>query len=114
MIHRGDIWWADLGLPEGSGAGFRRPVFVMQSDSFNESKIKTVVCIPLTSNLRLAEAPGNYLLYAGESGLRKDSVVNVSQLITLDKRMLIEKVSSLPSKIVQEIEVGIKLLLDLL
>lgn len=113
MIQRGDIWWANLGIPQGSEAGFRRPVLVVQADSFNESRIKTVICIALTTNIRLYESPGNYLLPANKSGLSKDSVVNVSQIITIDKDMLSEKVSTLSSKIVQIIEEGVKLVLDL-
>ncbi len=112
-IQRGDIWWADLGLPQGSEAGYRRPVVVIQADSFNESRIRTVICIPLTTNLRLGEAPGNCFIRSEKSSLRKDSVANVSQIVTLDKTMLVEKVSTLPPGIFKEIEEGIKLILDL-
>jgi len=100
VISQGDVWWADLGEAVGSQPGFRRPVVVVQSDSFNRSRISTVVCIPLTSNLRLADAPGNVLLEGGVTGLKKDSVANVSQPVTLDRISLTEHVSSLsPAKL---------------
>jgi mRNA interferase MazF len=100
VISQGDVWWAELGEPVGSQPGFRRPVVVVQSDSFNRSRISTVVCIPLTSNLRLADAPGNVLLEGGVTGLSKDSVANVSQPVTLDRASLTEHVGSLsPAKL---------------
>ena len=95
MIAQGEIWWADLGDPSGSGPGFRRPVVVVQADSFNMSAIATVVCVPLTSNLRWADAPGNVLLGSRITGLTSDSVANVSQVITLDRSHLTERVSRL-------------------
>jgi mRNA interferase MazF len=95
VISQGDVWWADLGDPIGSEPGFRRPVVVVQSDSFNRSRISTVVCIPLTSNLRLADAPGNVLLEAGITGLSKDSVANVSHPVTLDRTSFTDRVGSL-------------------
>ncbi|TGK22050.1 type II toxin-antitoxin system PemK/MazF family toxin, partial [Leptospira stimsonii] len=82
---RGDIWWVDLGIPFGSEPVFKRPVLIIQDDSFNESNISTVVSIAITSNLNLSEAPGNVLISKKESNLSKDSVVNVSQIVTLDK-----------------------------
>ncbi len=85
VISQGEVWWADLGEPRGSEPGFRRPVVVVQNDSFNRSKIATVVCVPLTSNLHWAQAPGNVTLSAKATGLPKDSVANVSQVVTLDK-----------------------------
>lgn len=88
VISQGDVWWADLAVPSGSGPGFRRPVVVVQGNSLNRSRIATVVCIPLTSNLKWAEAPGNVLLSARATGLSKDSVANVSQIISLDKTLL--------------------------
>jgi mRNA interferase MazF len=90
VIAQGDIWWADLPLPAGSGPGFRRPVVVVQGDSLNRSRIGTVVCVPLTSNLRWAGAPGNVSLPARVTGLPKHSVVNVSQIVALDKELLTE------------------------
>ena len=96
MIAQGEIWWADLPDPGGSEPGFRRPVLVIQCDAFNRSKIATIVCVALTSNLRWATAPGNVLLPAGASGLPKDSVANVSQIVTLDRAMFSERVGRLP------------------
>ena len=92
VISQGEVWWADLPDPVGSGPGFRRPVVIAQCDAFNRSRIATVVCIPLTSNTSLAEIPGNVLLAAGKTSLSKDSVANASQVITLDKELLIERV----------------------
>ncbi len=88
MISQGEIWWADLPDPVGSGPGFRRPVVIVQGEPLNRSRIATAVCVPLTSNLRWAEAPGNVLVDASSTGLEKDSVANVSQLITLDRALL--------------------------
>ena len=96
MIARGEVWWADLPEPSGSTPGFRRPIVVVQGDAFNRSRISTVVCVPLTSNLRWADAPGNVLLPAGLTGLPKDSVANVSQIVTLDRGSLTERLGRLP------------------
>jgi mRNA interferase MazF len=95
VISQGEIWWADLPDPTGSGPGFRRPVIVVQGDSFNRSKIATAPCVPLTSNLKWAEAPGNVLLQSRLTGLPKDSVANVSQVVALDKSSLTERVGKL-------------------
>jgi len=89
-MQRGDIWWANLPDPVGSGPGYRRPVLVIQADSFNRSRIKTVVVAVITKNTALAAAPGNVLLPASDSNLPVDSVINVSQIITLDKLLLTE------------------------
>lgn len=96
VISQGEVWWADLGEPAGSEPGYRRPVVVVQGDSFNRSRISTVVCVPLTSNLRWAEAPGNVLLEAAVTGLPRDSVANVSQPVTLDRSALTGVVKQLP------------------
>jgi mRNA interferase MazF len=96
VIAQGEVWWAELPEATGSGPGFRRPVIVVQGDALNRSRIATVVCVPLTSNLRWANAPGNVLLPASLTGLPKDSVANVSQLISLDKSLLSERVGKLP------------------
>lgn len=96
VIAQGEVWWADLPKPSGSGPGFRRPVVVVQGDALNRSRIATVVCVPLTTNLKWAEAPGNLLLSSDLTGLPKDSVANVSQLITLDKALLTERVGKIP------------------
>ena len=111
MISQGDIWWAELGAPSGSGPGFRRPVVVVQGNSFNRSRIATVVCVPLTSNLRWAEAPGNVVLPARATRLSKDSVANVSQLLTLDRGLLAEHVAKLSARRVQTILSGIDVVL---
>jgi len=112
-VTRGEIWWADLPEPRGSEPGYRRPVLVIQSNSFNQSGIRTVVVAILTSNLRLAEAPGNVLLPAKVSGLPRDSVVNVSQLLTLDRSFLTEEVGKLPSRVLAEVNAGLRLVLEL-
>ncbi len=112
MISQGDVWWADLGEPRGSEPGFRRPVVVVQSDSFNRSRIATVVCIPLTSNLHWAEAPGNVLLTAKATGLPKDSVANVSQPVTLDRGSLTERVGKLSDKKLELVLYGIDVVLS--
>ena len=97
MISQGEVWWADLPVPSGSAPGFRRPVVIVQADALNRSRIGTVVCVPLTSNLRFAEAPGNALLEARATALPKDSVALASQVFTLDKRMLDERLGKLPA-----------------
>lgn len=113
VIQQGDIWWAELGPPAGSGPGFRRPVLVVQTDDFNSSAIRTVICAVVTSNVRLAAAPGNVLLSRRLSKLPHESVVNVSQLITIDKSFLTKRVSRLPPAPMREIEAGLKLVLGL-
>ncbi|MEE4211007.1 MAG: type II toxin-antitoxin system PemK/MazF family toxin [Parvularcula sp.] len=95
-VGQGDVCWADLGEPSGSEPGFRRPVVVVQGDAFNRSRISTVVCVSLTSNVKWASAPGNVLLSAAATGLPKDSVANVSQIVTLDKSELTERIGKLP------------------
>lgn len=97
VISQGEIWGADLPAPAGSGPGFRRPVIVAQGDALNRSRIATVICIPLTSNLKWALAPGNVRLSARITGLPKESVANVSQIITIDKKLLKTRVGKLPS-----------------
>jgi mRNA interferase MazF len=96
VISQGEVWWADLEEPVGSAPGFRRPVVVVQSDSFNRSRISTVVCVPLTSRLKWADAPGNVLLGADVTGLPRDSVANVSQPFTVDRSLLTDPVGKLP------------------
>ncbi len=96
VISQGEIWWADLPDPVGSGPGFRRPVVVVQCDALNRSRISTVVCVPLTSNLKWALAPGNVRLSARLTGLPRDSVANVSQIVTVDKSFLASRVGKLP------------------
>ena len=112
-MQRGEIWWASLPAPKGSAPGFRRPVLVVQSDAFNRSRIGTVVVAAITSNTALAEAPGNVLLSRRTSGLPKPSVVNVSQVLTLDRTMLTELVRSLTKKDVASIDNGLRLVMGL-
>jgi len=96
VISQGEIWWADLPDPVGSGPGFRRPILVVQGDALNRSRIATVVCVPLTSNLGYVQAPGNVPLRPRHTGLPKDSVANVSQIVALDRTVLTERTGKLP------------------
>lgn len=112
-MKRGEVWWASLPAPTGSGPGFRRPVLVLQSDPFNESRISTVVVAVITSNLALADAPGNVRLSRSESGLAKPSVINVSQLATLDRNLLTQRVRGLPAATLRMVEEGVRLVLGL-
>jgi len=112
-VRRGEVWWASLPEPKGSEPGYRRPVVIIQAEDFNRSNIKTVICSSITSNLTIADAPGNLRLPARASGLSKPSVVNVSQLITVDKRFLSKKVKMLEDKIMLRIDDGIRLVLNL-
>ena len=113
MIGRGEIWWASLPDPRGSEPGFKRPVLVVQADAFNRSKISTVLVAVITSNLALADAPGNLSLPRRESKLPKDSVVNVSQVLTLDKAFLKSRVSRVRPGVMEEVSRGLRLVLDL-
>ena len=111
MISQGDVWWADLGEPVGSEPGFRRPVVVVQCDDFNRSTLRTVVAVSLTSNLRWAKAPGNVRLTSRATGLPRDSVANVSQIVTLDKSILTERAGRLPSPKLEVVLAGVDLVL---
>ncbi len=106
---RGEIWWADFGMPFGSEPGFFRPVVILQADTFNRSKIGTVIILPLTTNLILSEAPGNVYLEKTETELPKDSVAVVSQITVIDKKRMREMVGTLKKERLKEIEEGIKL-----
>jgi mRNA interferase MazF len=112
MTH-GEIWWAQFGIPFGSEAGFKRPVLIVQDNSFNESKIRTIVVVPLTTNLQLAEAPGNVLLKKKDSKLTEDSAIIVAQLYAMDRERFIEKVTKIDSDIMEKVESGIKLVLGI-
>src|SRR5215469_9678962 len=112
-IQRGEIWWADLPEPRLSEPGYRRPVLVVQADSFNLSRIQTAIVAVITTNLDLAEAPGNVLLPARVSGLPRDSVVNVSQLLTLDRDFLTKFVGSLPPRMLNLVDAGLRAVLQL-
>lgn len=111
VIAQGDVWWAELAEPRASEPGFRRPVIVVQGDSLNRSRIATVVCVAVTSNLKWAIAPGNVLLPAGNAGLPKDSVANVSQIVTLDRSVFADRVGRLPYTLLQLVLAGIDLVL---
>jgi mRNA interferase MazF len=112
-VRRGDIWWADLDEPRGSEPGYHRPVVVVQADSFNRSRIATVLAVVLTSNLRLVDAPGNVLISAREAGLPRDSIANVSQLVTLDRAFLEKRVGRMPAHLMAAVDAGLKLILAL-
>jgi mRNA interferase MazF len=112
-MYRGEIWWANLPEPIGSEPGYNRPVLVIQDDTFTQSNINTVIVAIITSNLNLASAPGNVLLPRAASGLPKDSVANVSQILTLDKKFLVERIGSLPDNLQSEIDDGIRTILYL-
>lgn len=111
MIAQGEIWWADLDEPTGSEPRFRRPVAVVQGDAFNRSALQTVVCVALTSNLRWGDAPGNVRLPARATGLPKESVANVSQLVTLNRDVLTERVGRLSAANLGLVLTGIDIVL---
>lgn len=113
MVARGETWWIDVGEPVGSEPGYRRPVLVVSSDRFNRSRIATVVVTAITSNLHLAEAPGNVALEAGLAGLPRESVVNVSQLLTVDRSRLIEQAGVLDRVHLRSVDDGLRLVLAL-
>lgn len=110
-MRRGEIWWASLPEPAGSGPGFRRPLLVISANSFNESRIGTVVAAVITSNLRLADAPGNVRLPLKGTGLAKASVVNVSQIITVDKTFLAQRIGRINLRLLAEVDDGLRLVL---
>ena len=112
-MRRGELWWAALGEPSGSEPGLKRPVLILQADTFNASAIQTVVVVPLTSNLELAAAPGNLRCATRDTGLAKPSVVNVSQIAAIDRRRLREKIASVPQALLKRVEEGVRLVLDL-
>jgi mRNA interferase MazF len=111
VVTQGEVWWAELPEPVGSGPGYRRPVLVVQGPSLNRSHLATVVCVPLTSQLRWADAPGNVLLPARSTGLPKDSVANVSQIVALDRSILTEQVGQISSRQTELVLAGITLIL---
>ena len=112
VINQGDVFWVDLGEPSGSGPGYRHPHVVIQNNVFNKSRINTVVVCVMTSNLKRADVPGNVLLEKGEANLPKQRLVNVSQIFTVDKRDLDEKIGTLPPKRVRQILAGVDLVLQ--
>lgn len=112
-MKRGEIWWASLPVPSGSGPGYRRPVLVVQSNPFNQSRIATAVVAVITPNIALAEAPGNVRLGKSDTGLQKPSVVNVSQLITLDRVLLTERVNAVSATVMGRVDDGLRLVLGI-
>ncbi len=112
-MKRGEIWWASLPPAAGSGPGYRRPVLVVQANSFNDSKIATVLIATITSNLTLAQAPGNVRVGKSDSGLSKASVVNISQVVTIDRKLLKRRVKPLPGRVMQRVNEGLRLVLSL-
>ncbi len=113
VVERGEIWWAELGEPDGSEPGFRRPVLIVQSNAFNRSRLRTTLAVVLTSNLRLLDAPGNVLVPARASGLPRDSVANVSQIITIDRDFLAERAGRLQGAVLHDLDAGLRLVLSL-
>jgi mRNA interferase MazF len=111
VVSQGEVWWADLGEPIGSAPGYRRPVLVAQGDALNQSRIGTIVCVPLTSNLKWAQAPGNVLLSARGTGLDRDSVANVSWIVTLDKAQLTARVGKISRRKLELVLAGIDVIL---
>lgn len=113
VVERREVWWADLEEPRGSEPGYRRPLLIVQADAFNRSRIRTVIGVALSSNTALLDAPGNVLVPAKRSGLPRDSVANVSQIVTLDRDFLREKVGKVPPRLMAQIDAGVCLVLDL-
>ncbi|MEA3028734.1 MAG: mRNA interferase MazF [Sphingomonadales bacterium] len=111
VIAQGEVWWAALTDPIGSSAGYRRPVLIVQGDALNASRIATALCVPLTSNLKWVDAPGNVLLPARETGLDRDSVANVSLLIAVDKAQLDERMGQVPRRALERVLAGIDVVL---
>lgn len=112
-MNRGEIWWADLPEPTGSSPGFRRPVLVIQADNFNKANLHTSIVAIITTNLDLAEMRGNVLLKKNQSDLPKDSVVNVTQLFTIDKILLLEYVGTISERKMEQVDKGLRLVLSL-
>jgi len=110
---RGEIWWVEFGIPYGSEIGYSRPVLIVQDDGFNESRIKTIVVLPLTTNLRLVDAPGNVLLRKKESKLSNDSVIVVAQLYAIDRSRFKDRISKITKGTMEQVEIGMKLVLGI-
>jgi len=113
VIRRGELWWAALPEPDGSGPGYRRPILVVQSNDFNESTIRTIVSVPLSSNTKLAVAPGNVLLPRRATGLRKDSVANVSQVFPADRTFFKRRIGAVERGVLGRVEDGLRLVMRL-
>ena len=113
VVARREIWWADLDEPRESEPGFRRPILIVQADSFNRSRLRTVIGVALSANTRLLDAPGNVLLSTGKTGLPRDSVANVSQIVTLDRDYLVDRAGQISETLMGRVAAGIRLVLDL-
>ena len=113
VVQRREVWWADLDEPRGAEPGFRRPLLIVQSEAFNRSRLRTVLAVVLTSNTRLLDAPGNVLIPAAASGLPKDSVANVTQIVTLDEAYLAERAGRIAPKLMEQVDAGLRLVLEL-
>ncbi len=113
VIRRGQVWWTDLGVPRGASPGFQRPAIVVQANGFNRTDIDSVIVAISTTNLRLARMPGNVPISPGVGGLREDSVINITQLFTVDKNDLIELLGSVPNTLMEQIDEGLRLVLSL-
>lgn len=112
-MERGEIWWAQLGQPTGAAPGYSRPILIIQANRFNLSRINTIIAVALTTNLRLADAPGNVFVSTRDTGLPRDSVLNVSQIVTLDRTQITEYVGALRPERMRQVEAGLRLVLDL-
>lgn len=113
VVQRGEVWWAKLAEPQGAEPGFHRPLVIVQADAFNRSRIATTIGVVVTSNLRLLDAPGNVLLSRRHSGLPRDSVANVSQVVTVDRDVLSERAGALPGATLAAVDAGLRLVLSL-
>lgn len=113
VVARREVWWAELGEPPASEPGFRRPILVVQADAFNRSRLRTVVGVALTSRTRYLDAPGNVLLPASDTGLPKDSVANVTQIVTIDQDYLADRSGQIPRRLMSRLEAGLRLVMDL-
>lgn len=113
VVQQGEVWWADLAEPRGSEPGYRRPVLIIQADSFNRSRLRTVIALVLTTNMRLLDAPGNVLVPGAVVGLPRDSVANVTQVVTLDRDFLVERAGQASTRLLSRIAAGLRLVLDL-
>lgn len=113
MVRRGEVWWADLPDPVGSGPGYLRPILIIQSDHFNKSKMATVIGVVITSNTRLARAPGNVLVPQGVASLTKESVVNDSQIVTIDRAILVNRIGVMPAPYLKQVEIGLQMTLGM-
>lgn len=110
LLSRGDLWWADLPEPVGSEPGYRRPVLIVQINRYNRSRLATVLAVSVTTNLALAPMPGNVLIHAPAAGLTQDSVVNITQVVTVDRTFLVSRIGTLPSELMRQVEDGLRLI----